>query len=288
MYQRQLIPLEHYNNELKKAGGMQIMLKKCSCILVALMALTVHTPKAEAVFGVGDIVFDPTNNISAIATEAHTLLMQTQEFENFKTNLTRIADGIFSGNLQQIAMTLGELSVITHPPNDPNLGDVSLEYDRLEKEWDKVYNIESIIKADNPKSAHDYALRAQQMMEITKMYTRRAKSGQGIISQMDTDKNGRKSDATRLSELMEIIRQAPGTLAAQQASQQIELLKVEQAMRMQYLMGDSQHAQAAQQAEIAVREEMAQDTIDRFYSRTIVNYNLSDMSGSLAGLESLD
>lgn len=222
---------------------------------LGVAAMVAPTKPAQALFGFGDIVFDPSNyaqNVLAAARSLEQINNQIQSLQNQATMLQNMAR-----NLQRLDFSsLGQLSGALNRIDGLMIEADGLSFDlgQLEDQWREQYpdSFEPVITASDLASAARE--RWQSAMNAFRQ-TMRVQSQ--IVENV-------QADGDLLADLVTRSQGAVGALQAQQATNQLIALSAKQQMQIQTLMATHYRAEAEDAARKAQAEEAARETTRRF------------------------
>lgn len=223
-------------------------------ILVVLTASMTATPPASALFGVGDVVIDPTNLVQNVNTAVNTLEQINNQIRQLQNEAQMLLDS--ADNLKRLDQTsIDELRRVLERidalmrKGDEITYEVSESERRYEENFPESYehltNQEIVVRATDQwklaRSSFGNAIRVQS----------------GIVTSITESKE-------TLTKLVAQSQEAAGNLAVHQAGNQLVALSVEQQMQMQQLMAAQYRMRAVEAARRAAIEEQARIRHERF------------------------
>tara|TARA_R110002110_G_scaffold68080_2_gene184692 strand:- start:19539 stop:20267 length:729 start_codon:yes stop_codon:yes gene_type:complete len=225
-------------------------------VTLILMASTASftVQPADALFGVGDIVIDPTNLAQNIMTAANTLEQinnQIAQLQNEAQMLINQAENLAKLDQSSIAELRG---ILEHIDMLMREGD-DITYDAVESErrYEETY----------PESYEDLTneqivVRANDQWKLSRRaFGNSIRVQSGIVTSIADSKE-------TLTTLLGQSQEAAGNLEVSQAGNQLIALSVEQQMQMQQLMASQYRMVAVEEARRAAIEEQARIRHQRF------------------------
>ncbi|GAB5458309.1 MAG: P-type conjugative transfer protein TrbJ [Henriciella sp.] len=214
----------------------------------------VAPPPAEAIFGIGDVVIDPSNLGQNILTATRTLEQinnQIDQLQNEAEMILNQVEDLKSLDFDTIAdlrRILERIDALMRKGED-----ISYEVETSEKRYEETFpesykdltNQEIVVRASDQwktsRRAFGHAIQVQS----------------GIVTAIAESRE-------RLTTLIEKSQEATGNLAVSQAGNQLMALSVEQQMQMQSLMASHYRMIATEEARRAAVEEQARIRHQRF------------------------
>ena len=229
--------------------------RKMLALLVAGTLTVGAVQPAHALFGIGDIVFDPSNLTQNILTAARTLEQvnnqirslqnQAQSLVNQAKNLTTIGFPeirAITQTLQQIDQLMGQAQGIQF----------------------RVTGLDQEFRALFPQSFNQaLTMNGQVVAARTRLDTEMAAYKQTMGVQAQVVENV-QADAQTLNGIVSRSQGAEGALQAQQATNQLLALTAKQQFQIQSLMAAQYRAQAVEQARRAQAEIDARAMTTKF------------------------
>lgn len=223
-------------------------------LLIAGSLVFVATPRADAVFGVGDIVIDPTNLVQNILTAANTLEQinnQIEQLQNEAQMLINQAEDLKSldfDSIEHLKRILERIDALMREADE-----ITYEVEESERRYEERFP-ESYEDLTNEEIVE----RATDQWALTRSAFRSAIIVQsGIVTSISESRE-------TLTTLVEESQGASGNLSAVQAGNQLIALSVEQQMQMQQLMASHYRMIALEEARRAAIEEQARIRHQRF------------------------
>lgn len=233
--------------------------RRTIALLVAPALLLPLLPKpAHALFGVGDIVFDPTNYVQNVLTAARELQQVSNQIQMLTNQATMLVNQ--ARNLTSLPMsTLTQLqSSVTQTQS--LLGQaqrIAYDVQQIEQTYSSVYgsaagsgSISSLFTAaqsrwQNSVGAFEDSLKVQA----------------GVVGNIP-------SNASAMSSLVTASQSATGALQAAQAGNQLLALQSQQLSDVAALLAAKARADALEQARTASAEAQGQQQYQTFSTRT--------------------
>ena len=223
-------------------------------LFVASLVVALATPRADAVFGVGDVVIDPTNLVQNTYTAARTLEQinnQVRQLQNEAQMLVNQAEDLKNLDyeseehlkrvLERIETLMRRAEEITYEVEQSERAYA----ERFPESYEALTRDEIVqtgfVQWEISRSAFSDAIMVQSGI-VT-----------GIVEARDT-----------LTDLVGASQDATGNLAAVQAGNQLTALSVEQQMQMQQLMAAQYRAEALEAARRAAIDEQSREFHRRF------------------------
>jgi len=230
---------------------------KHSLIAVATAAALVIAPvqSAQALFGFGDIVYDPTNHaenvltaarsleqinnqVQQLANEAQMLINQAKNLANLPTSIA----GELQGSLTRVDQLIREAQGIAY-----DISEIDSTYRRL-------FPDEYADSVSTSKILQD----ARESWNLARDGFRHALEVQAeVVGEIRTD-------ASTLDRLVGESQGATGNLQAVQAGNQLTALAAKQSMQLQSLLASSARADALERADALAAHERGQARFKRF------------------------
>ncbi|WP_169054442.1 P-type conjugative transfer protein TrbJ [Nitratireductor sp. XY-223] len=225
-----------------------------AAFMAAGLALSQAQP-AQALFGIGDIVFDPSNHAQNVLTAARTLEQinnQIRQLQNQATMLQNMARNLQRLDFSSLGQLHGALNRIDGLMIQAE--GLGFERDRFEGQWRQQYpdNYDATIGLDDMATAARE--RWQSAMDAFRL-TMRVQSQ--IVENV-------RADEALLAEFVGHSQGAVGALQASQAANQLIALSTKQQMQIQTMMAAHYRAEAEDAARKAQAEEAARETTRRF------------------------
>jgi len=223
---------------------------------VAAIALTLGpVQNAHAIFGIGDIVYDPANHAENVLTAARTLIQinnQVQQLANEAQMLLNEAQNLASlpssvaANLQASLARVDNL-IITARGIAYQVSVIDSEYRRLFPEQYAAAATSSQIIADAQEA---WALAREGFKHSLEVQAE-------VVGEVRTD-------AVTLKTLIAESQGAVGNLQVAQAGNQLTALAAKQSMQLQTLLAASARADALDRARAVAAREQARARFTRF------------------------
>ncbi|WP_421950805.1 P-type conjugative transfer protein TrbJ [Pelagibacterium sp.] len=225
-------------------------------VFVTAIAVAISpVQKAQALFGFGDVVYDPTNHaeniltaarsleqinnqVQQLANEAQMLINQAQNLVSLPTSIA----GELQGSLNQVDQLIRNAQGIAY-----DLSEIDSAYRELfpEEYADSV-------------STSDILQDARESWNLAREGFRHALEVQAeVVGEI-------RSDAATLDRLVDESQGAVGNLQAVQAGNQLTALAAKQSMQLQSLLAASTRAEALDRADALAAHERGQARFERF------------------------
>lgn len=228
------------------------MRRRIVSLAVALVMTT--TPPASALFGVGDVVIDPTNLVQNVNTAVNTLEQINNQIRQLQNEAQMLLDS--ADNLTR----LDQSSV-------DELRRVLERIDQLMREGDEItYEVAESERRyeENFPESYEHLTNQEIVLRATDQWRlARNAFGNAIRTQSGIVTSIAESKET-LTTLVERSQAAAGNLAVNQAGNQLVALSVEQQMQMQQLMAAQYRMSAVEAARRAAIEKQARIRHHRF------------------------
>ena len=228
--------------------------KMTALVVATALALGV-VPSAHALFGVGDIVLDPTNLVQNMMTAAHSLEQinnQIRQLQNEAQMLTNQARNLTSLDFSALA----ELRAALQSTNTLIQQAQGLTFDvsRMETEFTRLYPDSYGAAASGGQMASDARARWRNSLEALRTATKlQSQAVQNFAS-----------DEQTLVNLVNRSQSATGALQAAQATNQLLALQARQSIQAQQLQITQDRATALEQARVVAVQERAREVRRRF------------------------
>lgn len=223
-------------------------------LLIAGSFIFIAAPRADAIFGVGDVVIDPTNLVQNILTAANTLEQinnQIEQLQNEAQMLINQAEDLKSldfDSIEHLKRILERIDALMREADE-----ITYEVEESERRYEERFP-ESYEDLTNEEIVE----RATDQWALTRSAFRSAIIVQsGIVTSISESRD-------TLTTLVEESQGAAGNLSAVQAGNQLIALSVEQQMQMQQLMASHYRMIALEEARRAAIEEQARIRHQRF------------------------
>lgn len=230
------------------------MRRRIIACLVSGLALTASLQPAEAVFGVGDVVIDPSNlvqNTYTAVRELEQINNQIQQLQNEAQSLINQAENLaaldFSSE-EHLKRVLERIETLMRRADD-----ITYEVEQSEREYAERFpdDYEALTRDEIVQTA------------FVQWEVSRSAFSDAILVQSGIVTSIVESRDT-LTGLVDASQGATGNLAATQAGNQLVALSVEQQMQMQQLMAAQYRAEALEAARRAAIDEQAREFHRRF------------------------
>jgi len=230
------------------------MRRRIIAILMAGAAIGTYAPPAEAIFGVGDIVIDPTNLIQNILTALNTLEQinnQIEQLQNEAQMLINQAEDLASldhDSLADLVRILEEIDALIREGDE-----ITYEVEESERRYEETF----------PESYEDLT-NAEMVVRATDQWKLSRRAFGNSIRTQSSIVTAIAASRETLETLVQESQSAGGNLAVSQAGNQLLALSVEQQMQMQTLMASHYRMIATEEARRLAIEEQARVRHKRF------------------------
>ncbi|RDD95184.1 P-type conjugative transfer protein TrbJ [Acidovorax sp. BoFeN1] len=212
-------------------------------------------PPAHALFGIGDIVFDPSNLAQNIMTAANTLeqinnqIQQLQNEAQMLRNQARNLTGLDFSALSELRAALSATNQLIQQAQG-----LAFNVQQMEGEFKRLYPESYTAAISGTQMATDARARWKQSLEALRTATQvQSQAVQNFAS-----------DERTLTDLVNRSQSAVGALQAMQATNQLLALQSRQAMQAQQLQITQDRATALEQARQVAVQERAREVRRRF------------------------
>ena len=212
-------------------------------------------PPAHALFGVGDIVFDPTNLVQNIMTAAHTLeqinnqIRQLQNEALMLMNQAKNLTGLNFSALVQLRAALAATNQLIQQAQG-----LAFNVAQMEAEFTRLYPNAYSASTSGSQMALDARQRWRNSLEALRTATKvQSQAVQNFAS-----------DEQTLTDLVNRSQSAVGALQAMQATNQLLALQSRQTIQAQQLQITQDRATALEQARQVAVQERAREVRRRF------------------------
>lgn len=212
-------------------------------------------PPAHALFGVGDIVFDPTNLVQNIMTAAHTLEQinnQIRQLQNEALMLMNQAKNLTGLNFSALAQLRAALAATNQLIQQAQ--GLAFSVSQMEAEFTRLYPNTYSASTSGSQMALDARQRWRNSLEALRTATKvQSQAVQNFAS-----------DEQTLTDLVNRSQSAVGALQAMQATNQLLALQSRQTIQAQQLQITQDRATALEQARQVAVQERAREVRRRF------------------------
>ncbi|MFZ2307587.1 MAG: P-type conjugative transfer protein TrbJ [Rhodoferax sp.] len=231
-------------------------LKARMAALVAASALALGiAPPAYALFGIGDIVFDPTNLAQNIMTAANTLEQinnQIRQLQNEALMLMNQAKNLTGLNFSALAQLRAALAATNQLIQQAQ--GLAFNVAQMEAEFTRLYPNAYSASTSGSQMALDARQRWRNSLEALRTATKvQSQAVQNFAS-----------DEQTLTDLLNRSQSAVGALQAMQATNQLLALQSRQTIQAQQLQITQDRATALEQARQVAVQERAREVRRRF------------------------
>lgn len=234
-------------------------MKKTFTALVAtvVLAFTTITP-AYAIFGIGDIVLDPSNLAQNILSAERAL----EQIENQVRSLTNEAQMLLNEARNLESMDFSSLDRLrTTIANAQRLFDqaegLSFNVDRMREEYNRLY----------PTAYGEETSREQMSADARERWQNSRDALDTALQLQAQSQQNFAEDESVLADLVEHSQHAVGALQATQATNQLLALQARQHIQAQQLQITEGRAEALERARAVAEEARARELRSRFMTR---------------------
>lgn len=200
-------------------------------------------------------VFDPSNYAQNVLTAARALTQINQQIQSLQnqaqmlTNMSRNLSRIDFPQLQQLQQRLEQINGLMSQAQG-----IDFRVDRLDGQLRQLFpdSFDQLLRRDQRVAA------ARARLDAAMAALRQT---MGVQSQVATNVQG---DAQALAGIVASSQGADGSLAAQQATNQLLALAAQQQLQIQNLLAAQFRSQAIEQAARAQTEQESRDSVRRF------------------------
>jgi type IV secretion system protein TrbJ len=243
--------------------------RKMTALVIATTLAVSVVPPAHALFGVGDIVLDPTNLVQNMMTAARSLeqinnqIRQLQNEAQMLTNQARNLTGMDFSALAELRAALQSTNALIQQAQG-----LAFNVSRMESEFTRLYPDSYGASASGGQMASDARTRWRNSLEALRTATKlQSQAVQNFAS-----------DEQTLVNLVNRSQSATGALQAAQATNQLLALQARQSIQAQQLQITQDRATALEQARQVAVQERGREVRRRFqgggtvYTPTPVNF----------------
>lgn len=222
--------------------------------VASALAFGIASP-AHALFGVGDIVFDPTNLVQNILTAANTLEQinnQIRQLQNEALMLMNQAKNLTGLNFSALAQLRAALAATNQLIQQAQ--GLAFNVSQMEAEFTRLYPSAYSASTSGSQMALDARQRWRNSLEALRTATKvQSQAVQNFAS-----------DEQTLTDLVNRSQSAVGALQAMQATNQLLALQSRQTIQAQQLQITQDRATALEQARQVAVQERAREVRRRF------------------------
>lgn len=223
--------------------------------LAAAGAIALSATPAHALFGVGDIVFDPSNYTQNILTAARTLEQinnQIRQLQNQATSLINQARNLTSLDFSALAELRASLSATSQLIQQAQ--GLAFSVQQMETQFQDLY----------PESFSSVISKGQMVLDARKRWTTSLDALKTAAKVQSQAVQNFTADEKALSDLVSRSQSATGALQAMQATNQLLALQSRQSIQAQQLQLTQDRAAALEQARQVAAHERAREVRRRF------------------------
>jgi P-type conjugative transfer protein TrbJ len=232
-----------------------ILTPRIAALAVASALALGIAPPAHALFGIGDIVFDPTNLAQNIMTAANTLEQinnQIRQLQNEALMLMNQAKNLTGMNFSALAQLRAALAATNQLIQQAQ--GLAFNVSQMESEFARLYPSAYSASSSGSQMALDAHQRWRNSLEALRTATKvQSQAVQNFAS-----------DEQTLTDLVNRSQSAVGALQAMQATNQLLALQSRQTIQAQQLQITQDRATALEQARQVAVQERAREVRRRF------------------------
>jgi len=219
-------------------------------LVSAAMLPFVFAVPAHAIFGIGDIVLDPSNLAQNVMTATRTLQQVNNQIRMLQNQARHLIEqGLYVGD--DLTRTLGEISRLTNEAR-------GLTY--------RIEYIEQAFQSHFPDAYADWSTTQVAQIADAQRDASRDAYRDTVMMQAQIVQTVQQ-DTRHLETLVRASQSAPGDLSATQAGNQIAALSAKQSMQMQELMAAQFRAEAIDRSRTLYKEDAARARHAAFMGR---------------------
>lgn len=213
------------------------------------------TAPAHALFGIGDIVFDPSNYAENVLTAARTLeqinnqIQQLQNEARMLINQARNLTGLDFSALSELRAALSATNQLIRQAQG-----LAFNVQQMETQFRELY----------PESFSASVTNAQMVLDARKRWTNSLEALRTAAKVQAQAVQNFAADEQALTDLVNRSQSAVGALQAMQATNQLLALQARQAIQAQQLQLTQDRAVALEQARQVAVHERAREVRRRF------------------------
>ncbi|MEO1304143.1 MAG: P-type conjugative transfer protein TrbJ [Pseudomonadota bacterium] len=231
------------------------MCRRIIAVLMSATALSFVAPQpADALFGVGDVVIDPTNLVQNVNTAVNTLEQINNQIRQLQNEAQMLIDSaenlkrLDQSSINELRRILERIDVLMREGDE-----ITYEVEESERRYEENF----------PESYEDLTNREIVVRATDQWKLSRGTFGNAVRIQSAIVSSITESKET-LTALVNQSQDAAGNLEVIQAGNQLMALSVEQQMHMQQLMASHYRMLAVEQARRAAIEEQSRVRHERF------------------------
>jgi len=233
-------------------------MKKFLILSVAALMTLSAVPQAHALFGIGDVVFDPSNYAQNVLTAAHTLTQIQNQIQMLANEAQMLINE--AKNLEHLNFsTLGRIraSIATIQRLFAQAQGIAFDLQRMQQQFDQLY-----------PAAYGPDVTVDQMSADAHVRWQRARDAVDTAMQLQSQaKANFDDDEAVLSDLVNQSQSVDGIVQAVQATNQLLALQARQQIQAQQLQITQGRAADLEQARWGAEQERARELARRFMTR---------------------
>jgi P-type conjugative transfer protein TrbJ len=210
---------------------------------------------AHALFGAGDVVFDPSNYSQNVLQAARALQQVNNQIRSLQNqvlmlqNMAKHLERLDYSSLGAIQAALGRINLLMTQAEG-----IAFRVDRTEQELARLYPKQYAATVTTDELARDARGRWEHSMDALR---------QTMLVQAEVVQNV-EADSGELARLVAESQAAVGNLQAPQATNQLMALSTKQQLQTQELVAAQYRTEALERARAATAQEQARAQFDRF------------------------
>jgi len=219
-------------------------------LLTAIVLPLAFSTPAHAIFGIGDIVIDPTNLVQNVLTATRTLQQVQIQIQTLRNQAQHLVSQGFDVS-GELGRTLNEITRLTNEAR-------ALTY--------RIDQIERAFESHFPDAYADWSLTEQAQIADAQQDAAREAYRDSVMMQAQIVETVH-ADARNLDSLIYASQSSSGELSAMQAGNQITALSAKQIMQMQEMMASQYRAQAIERSRAIYQEQSGAARHESFMGR---------------------
>jgi len=227
---------------------------KWKTVILAVVIFSMASTPSYAVFGIGDIVFDPSAFSQSIISYMNQIRQYMQQCQQYATQLKQLAAQ--TQNLQNLNYMIDLAGLQDMQKIIQSSRGIASDYAQLQKQFDQVYPEFSKFST---MSGKDFAQKALEWNQET------AKTNRDAMDLISKTRDWFNSDSGDLRKLTIKANNVAGAKDGLQAIAQIAALQSKQMIQLQQTMSASAKVEGAYMAQKAEQEAAARERQKRFW-----------------------
>lgn len=226
---------------------------KCKTLFLSIVIFSMASSPSYAVFGVGDIVFDPQSYSQQLIGYMNQIRQYAVQGQQYATQLRQLAAQI--RNLQNLNYIIDLAGLQDMQRIIQSARGIASDYSRLQSQFDQVY---PEFAKFSTMSGKDFALKALEWNQET------ANSNRDAMDLISKTKDWFYSDSNDLRRLTIKANSVAGAKDGLQSIAQIAALQSKQLIQLQQTMSASAKAEGTYMAQKAEQEAAARAKMQRW------------------------